>query len=163
MTSDVRLSTVSMEGKNTEMITVRLKNPKEARGTSVTVEMFANGAKWCPVKAYKLWKRTTFLVSRMNTVLLRKEDGSCYTGREFNAHLKTITKNMAKLEGESYSSHSFRAGMATMMARLGYSDPDIQRQGRWASEAFLKYIKLGRATRWRDQMRLSAEIAKKLI
>ena len=44
-------SMISMEGKNTEMFTVRLKNPKEARGSSVTVEMFPNGAKWCPVKA----------------------------------------------------------------------------------------------------------------
>ena len=54
---------ISMEGKNTEMFTVRLKNPKEARGSSVTVEMFANGPKWCPVKAYKLWRKTTFLES----------------------------------------------------------------------------------------------------
>ena len=98
--TDVRLSTISKEGKNTEMLTVWQKNPKDASRTSITVEMFENGAKWCPVKAYKLWRRTTFLESRMNTVLLRKEDGSFYTGREFNAHLKMITKSMTKQEGE---------------------------------------------------------------
>ena len=48
---------------------------------------------------------------------------------EFNDQLKMLTRNMTKLEGENYSSHSFRAGMATTMVRL-------------------KDIKLGRATRF---------------
>ena len=56
---------------------------------------------------------------------------------EFNDQLKMLTRNMTKLEGENYSSHSFRAGMATTMARQGYCDLEIKRQGRWVCEAFL--------------------------
>ena len=40
----------------------------------------------------------------------------------------------------------------TLMARTGYSDAEIQRQGIWRSSAFLAYCKLGRASRWKDQL-----------
>ena len=58
------------------------------------------------------------------------------------------------------SSHSFRSGLATAMARHGYSDEEIQRQGRWASAAFLSYLKLGRSTRLQQQERLAEAMAK---
>ena len=44
-------------------------------------------------------------------------------------------------------SHSFRRGLATMMAKNGYSDEEIMRTGRWSSSAFLTYCKLGRVKR----------------
>ena len=56
-------------------------------------------------------------------------------------------------------SHSFRAGIPTLMARAGYSDSEIQRQGRWRSSAFLVYCKLGRASRWKDQLTLTQRIS----
>ena len=52
------------------------------------------------------------------------------------------------------------------MAREGYSDEEINRQGRWASDAFLRYLKLGRSTRLMQQMKLAeavAEVAEKEI
>ena len=44
------------------------------------------------------------------------------------------------------------------MARLGYSADMISVQGRWASEAYLKYCKLGRANRLQDQLDLMTKM-----
>ena len=54
--------------------------------------------------------------------------------------------------------HSFRAGLATVMAQNGYSDSEIMRIGRWHSSSFLAYIKLERVKR----MAISREIIKTL-
>ncbi len=40
-----------------------------------------------------------------------------------------------------YTSHSFRIGRATLWAKQGYSDTQIQHMGRWRSDAFKKYIR----------------------
>ena len=49
--------------------------------------------------------------------------------------------------GINVKNHSFRAGVPTMMASLGYSDNDIMAAGRWQSKAFLAYTKLPRLQR----------------
>ena len=41
-----------------------------------------------------------------------------------------------------FTSHSFRAGMATLMGTLGFSDEEIMAMGWWSSEAYLNYLKL---------------------
>jgi hypothetical protein len=45
------------------------------------------------------------------------------------------------------TSHSFRAGIASMMGVMGYSDSEIMGVGRWSSNSFEKYIKLPRTRR----------------
>ena len=127
------------------------------------VELFANGTKSCPVNAYKkllnLWGR-----SRNWGVPLRtRNDGSMWTGRQFNKLLVPLTKGSVKPGGKSILSHSFRSRIPTLMARAGYRDEEIQRQGRWRSSAFLVYCKLGRSARWKDQLNLSKRISKLYI
>ena len=41
------------------------------------------------------------------------------------------------------------------MGRMGYGDEEIRRQGRWKSDAYCNYIKMGRAERWSKQYDLS--------
>ena len=72
--------------------------------------------------------------------------------------LKDIPHGINKGPGEVIRSHSFRAGVPTLMARVYYSDAEIQRQGRWRSSAFVSYCKLGRHNRWADQLDLAARI-----
>ena len=50
---DIKLQTVYIEGSPVEVILINLKSPKESRGSLVRVDLFANGTKSCPVKAYK--------------------------------------------------------------------------------------------------------------
>ena len=50
---DIKLQTVYIESSPGEVILIDLKSPKKASGSSVRVELLANGTKSCPVKAYK--------------------------------------------------------------------------------------------------------------
>ena len=42
---------------------------------------------------------------------------------------------------------------------LNYVIEEIRRQGRWRSDAFLQYIRLGRAQRLEQQLKLSEDLA----
>ena len=74
MASDIRLTSINMEGEKTELFMVKIKNPKVSRGFSVTVEMFVNRSKWSPLRADNIWKSTSALDIRLNTVLQRKDN-----------------------------------------------------------------------------------------
>jgi hypothetical protein len=43
--------------------------------------------------------------------------------------------------------HSFRIGLASMLAALGHSEDDIKAIGRWSSRAWLEYVKHPRTQR----------------
>lgn len=47
------------------------------------------------------------------------------------------------LPAQKYVGHSFQVGVATTTAMLGVEDSTIQTLGRWKSNAFLLYIRLG--------------------
>ena len=44
--------------------------------------------------------------------------------------------------GQHISSHSFRIGAASACLQKGYTYPQIQRMGRWKSDAFMKYMRV---------------------
>ena len=90
---------------------------------------------------------------------MTKKDGTLVSGREFNKLLTPLTANIVKPNGKRILSHSFRSGIPTLMARAGYQDHEIQKLGRWRSTAFLAYCKLGRASRWKDQLTLAKRIS----
>ena len=156
---NVKLKIVYVEGAPVEVLLLDLKSPKESKGKSVRVELFANGTKSCPVRAYKKLLHFWGHGKEWNIPLMTKSDGSMFSGREFNKLLKRLTSNIKKPGGKRILSHSFRSGIPTLMARAGYQDHEIQRQGRWRSSAFLSYCKLGRASRWKDQLDLSKRIS----
>ena len=85
--------------------------------------MFTNNSPWCPIKAYRKGYK---LGRRLDQVAMGKEDGGNLTPENFNEILKELTTKSDK-EGY-YSSHSFRAGMPTLMANMSYSDAEIKRQ-----------------------------------
>ena len=157
--NDIKLKKVYVNGTPVEVLILNIKRPKEANGSSVKVELFANGTKSCPVNAYK--KLLSFWGHRKHsdTPLMTREDKSLWTGKCLNKLLIPLTNGIQKPGGKRILSHSFRAGIPTLMARAGYSDTEIQRQGRWRSSAFLSYCKLGRASRWKDQLSLTKKIS----
>ena len=55
-------------------------------------------------------------------------------------------------------SQSFRAGLASDMAKANYSDEEICKIGRWNSTAFEAYVKTARLKR----MKIAKEMAKRL-
>ena len=85
--------------------------------------------------------------------------GRGYTGRAFNNDLQELLTGQVDYSLGSITSHSFRAGLATEMARVGYSDADIMAVGRWHSSAYLHYIKSDRVKR----MKIGQQLAKSLL
>ena len=65
------------------------------------------------------------------------------TPKEFNSCLKSLLKDSINYEDGKITSHSFRAGVTTAVARLGYEEELIQLQGCWLSQAYLRYCKRG--------------------
>ena len=127
---DIRLKTVYVEGSPVEVLMMDLKSPKEAKGSSAKVELFANGTKSCPVKAYKKLLQFWGHGKHWNIPLMAKKDGTMFSGRDFNKLLTPLTSNIEKPNGKRILSHSFRSGIPTLMARAGYQDHEIQRQER---------------------------------
>ena len=82
-----------------------------------------------------------------NEPFVREEDGRNYTGADFNRDLKKLLVGIIDYKEGAVTSHSFRAGLATWMARAGYSDEEIMLTGRWRSQAFLNYVKTPRTAR----------------
>ena len=100
----------------------------------------------CPVKAYKNWKKTTTLESDCKPAF-RLETGKPLTSTKFNKYLKMLLNDHIDYQRGKITSHSFRAGIATLLGTLGYTDEEIKAVGRWSSRAFEDYLKLPRTKR----------------
>ena len=76
--------------------------------------------------------------------VFRLTQGCCYTGQQLNKKLEELTGELCShVKGGKITSHSFRAGVASEMCRAGYSEQDILAAGRWGSDAYKSYCKLG--------------------
>ena len=71
------------------------------------------------------------------------ENGQIYSKVEFNSDLSDLLAVYPELinDRDSFSGHSFRSGLSTILSVLGFSKEEIQNWGRWKSDAYLRYIK----------------------
>ena len=135
----------------------KVKNPKELQGLrTVDVEMFQNDCFMCPVRAVE----RAMKYAKEGRPFASLTDGTIITKPWLNRILKGALVECVDYEINMVSSHSLRSGLASAMARAGYSDQEIQRQGRWASDAFLRYLKLGRSTRIQQQQELATAMGR---
>ena len=74
-------------------------------------------------------------------------DAKGYTGRGFNNTLSSLTSVLNKNTNAVVRSHSLRAGVPSELAKRGADPFQIQGVGRWSSEAWKDYCKLGRKKR----------------
>ena len=79
--------------------------------------------------------------------LFIKKDLKCLTGTEFNSILTFLTSEVTQNTNGIVRSHSLRAGVPSELAKLGTDPQQIQGVGRWSSEAWKDYCKLGRRKR----------------
>ena len=137
-----------------------MKKPKELRGTgSVEVEMFDLNCFYSAPVAWHKWRKDSKRAIEQDKPVFRREDGSCFTPSDLNAILKSLLQEKVKYMEGYVASHSFRSGLVSVMARLGYSTEEIQRQGRWESDSYKAYCKLGRASRLNEQWELASRIS----
>lgn len=149
---DIYLTTKSVKTEENkwekvDCLCVKLKSSKESRADTrgIIIEVFANKTDFCPVRSYKKYMSLT-KGGRQTSAAFRLPSGLAYCHREFNRDLKDLLSPYLGVYGK-VSGHSFRSGLATLMAQCGYSDEAIQAAGRWSSQSFKLYIKLPRVTR----------------
>ena len=147
---DTSLSSISIDGQDTQVLTIHLKNPKEDKlqhGVKVDLFEITGSSSWmCPIHAYRS------LICDINPLnphspVATLPDGAHYTGSDFNTNLKALLAPYVDYSLHPVLSHSFRAGLATAMSKAGFSDDLIRQTGRWRSNAFLCYIKTARTSR----------------
>lgn len=147
-------------GKKTRVLKVFLKAPKEAKGKEgVVVDLFETNSYLCPVVAMEKYLASLSFVASKSSPVFRTGQGQGYTGVAFNADLKVVLRNVVDWDKSKLTSHSFRAGLATELASLGYSDQDIMVLGRWRSDAYLHYVKTARTRR----LKVVEEVARKVL
>ena len=122
-------------------ICFRLKRSKTDQfGRGVEVFVGATGDEICPVRAV-----SAYAAARGNAPgpFFRMGDGSALTKARF---VEAVRHALARagVSSVGYSGHSFRIGAATTAAQAGIQDSTIQALGRWASPAFLRYIRTPR-------------------
>ena len=143
-------------------LVVSVPEPKELaeKQSSVLVELLPTNSFICPVTAYKKFSQLT---QPDPDKPLFSDKKSFLTSAEVNSCLKTLLKDVVDYSKEQVLGHSFRAGVisggklhkgnschnftALALARVGASKEVMMSQGRWNSEAYATYIKLGRAQR----------------
>ena len=150
MSEDVKKTTTVREGTTVKTLSYHIKDPKENKSThGIRVDIFENTGdlNWlCAVKSFE--KYQLIAANRApHQPLFKLQDGSGYTGRMFNEDIKTLLAGKIDDSLGPLTTHSFRAGMATMMAEAGCSDDQIQLAGRWSSDAFKLYVKTARPRR----------------
>jgi hypothetical protein len=158
---DVSAGAAIIEGTKAETLKVFLKHPKEERlSAGVVIDLFETGDFMCPIKAHKSWMRDKRVGLSGQGALFRLEGGKNYTGAIFNKDLKSVLKGVVDYEVEPITSHSFRRGLATFMAKNGYDDSDIMKIGRWHSDAFKSYIAAPREVRGKLAKELAEKVAR---
>lgn len=143
---DVNLKEMHIGKEKVSSIQVLIKSEKKDRiGAGVIVDVYESGNQICPVRAFKKWQRTVIL--KRNKPAFRLESGKPLTGKIFNEMLRKLLGKHLVGYKRKVTSHSFRAGLASLMGKLGYSDDDIMAVGRWSSRSFEAYMKLPRTKR----------------
>ena len=115
---DVKVENWVENGRTIKVLKVWLKSPKEMRkGQGVMIEMFETKSELCPVAAFEKWRNSSKMAVSQTKPAFRLENGSLYTGRAFNADLRSLLGKHLDYNKNKIWSHSFRAGLGTIMAQ----------------------------------------------
>jgi hypothetical protein len=144
LTEDVQ--TTGNLSDRTGALHFKLKSPKETRSANpVIIDVLQGEGHLCPVKAFRKWEKAR--KPKSGSPLFSDAQGVLFTSGDLNAALKTLLSPYTDPSIGTFSSHSFRIGLATTLGSLGHSDAEVKAAGRWSSRAFEMYMKLPRGRR----------------
>ena len=127
-------------------IQFKIKSAKSNKtGKPEIVEVFSTNTLLCPVKAMKKLATVTAHLPKGAPVFC-DSNGKALTSSRLNRCLNYYLNSHFK-QGK-ISGHSFRAGLISMFARLGYDSFQLKQIGRWSSRAYERYIKLNQTKRF---------------
>ena len=148
--SDVEIFRETINHVDRSVIKILIKSPKEDRiGKDMCLEIFGNNTFLCPVRALNkyLSERTKLDKFNQDLPLFLKQNSKCLSGRDFNIILSDLTAEVTENSSSIVKSHSLRAGVPSELAKQGADPHHIQGVGRWSSDAWKDYCKLGRKKR----------------
>lgn len=131
----IQYKDVNIVGQN---LSITFYTFKHHKGPPVYISVPAQKSLFCPV-----WAMTNYLSQRGRQPgpLFILPGGFPVSKSFFQENLQR-SLSWAGLSSTSYKGHSFRIGAASTAALQGLSDEEIQRMGRWKSQAFKKYIRI---------------------
>ena len=108
--------------------------------------MYLRGQTWTPsitVLKASVKKRDGVFGDAKSYPRFLHENGSIYSKHELSKDLDILLAIYPELktERDSWSGHSFRSVLTTVLSELGFSKEEIQSWGRWTSEAYKVYVK----------------------
>lgn len=112
------MSTKTVDSVKTRVLNVRLKSSKESRASTrgIVVEIFGNSTEFCAVTAY-LRYRLLLAGGKSDSAAFRTAEGWAYHHKKFNTDLKLLLGPYVNYG--SITGHSFRSGLASLMAQAG--------------------------------------------
>ena len=131
-----QVAMVRLKGK--PHIRLRFKSYKHSKPNPPPIYLSAKIKKssLCPVAAYRKYSK----IKRGEGIFFQHRDGRPLIRRDISKtpklHLAILGYNPAH-----YDTHSLRIGKTTDMGRQRYSNSQIALAGRWASDAYVKYLK----------------------
>lgn len=117
----------------------RSKTDPFRQGTKIFIAA-VDGSETCPVSALRDYFDA--LPAEPDAPLFYERDDDLESPLTRDWFIRELKRCLADagLNPELYSGHSFRRGAATTAYINGVPDPDVQRLGRWASDAYRLYI-----------------------
>ena len=147
LSKDVISRSLNINKEKVQILQFRIKSEKKDRiGADTIVDVYHSGGPLCPVNAYNKWNKLRKNWGNHMPAFM-DDKGKPLTGAKFNQYLKSFLGKYLDYKKGSISSHSFRAGLTSLIAKLGFTESDIQAIGRWSSQAYTAYIKLPRTRR----------------
>ena len=139
-----------------KFMTILLKSPKEAKGNKepIRVEVFATGNVFCPVEAFHRYEMFYGQIPNNNAAFRKSINGDGISQAYFNRNLKKFFSPYVSYG--TLSGHSFRSGLSSLLGEAGFDDESIKALGRWNSESFKRYTKLGRLKRQRNSEKVTS-------
>ena len=126
------------DNDNKCIVTLRKFKHSNKQGAQNIIIVKNVGKQHCPVHA-----ACKYLKARGTKPgpFFKQENGKPYLAGQFNQNLRKCL-NYCGFSPSLYKGHSFRIGAATDAAEQGRSDAQIRHLGRWASDAYRKYIRI---------------------
>ena len=147
LTQDVKIKVLNINGERVKTIQVKLKSPKTDRiGTGTIVDVYESKGPLCPIRAFEKWQSSASRQKNKYPLFIN-DQGVPLTGKKFNSYLTKYLSPYLDYKKGKITSHSFRAGIASLLGLLGFAENEIQAVGRWSSRAYLDYLKLPRTQR----------------
>ena len=142
---DIAINFTTIDNLPVKFLEVTLKHSKCSIHKPVVIDIYPTNSDLCPIRAYDKWVNTK--TCALNLPAFRLTSGKTLTPTNFNAKLHTWLRGYIDYSVCSVTGHSFRAGIPSILATMGFPDKDIQAAGRWSSRAFELYCKLPRTRR----------------